>query len=124
MIGKWGWPLRVNNEDCLLCPRCGGEWTHIENVHISARAEDHAVTEIRVNAITATITAGPNAGAGPTGTRVGQGRRQRISLLGYCETCGSNWALVFTQHKGVTFVEAQPHLTDEQIASLTEGLQL
>lgn len=35
----------------------------------------------------------------------GHDGRQRIALSGSCEQCGQAFSLVFTQHKGDTFVE-------------------
>jgi hypothetical protein len=38
---------------------------------------------------------------------VGVGRRHRIAVTGICERAGHRrFAVVFTQHKGVTYVEA------------------
>jgi hypothetical protein len=37
---------------------------------------------------------------------VGVGRRHRIAVTGICEQAGHRFAVVFTQHKGVTYVEA------------------
>ncbi len=97
-------PLRTDDESALLCPGCGDGFTHVDAVHISARHEDGVFREIRVNAISGEVrTELPSPG--PTGARVGAGRRHRITLLGYCELCGAGLAFVFTQHKGETFVE-------------------
>ncbi|MER5625706.1 hypothetical protein ABT061_32175 [Streptosporangium sp. NPDC002544] len=31
--------------------------------------------------------------------------RQRLALTGWCEICGGEYAIVFTQHKGATYME-------------------
>lgn len=83
-------------DEVLACPSCGGEYLHIDNVHISARKEDADFTEIRVDAITGDVET--NAGPGPGD----EGRRHRVSLIGWCEFCGDESAIVFRQHKGET----------------------
>ena len=99
--------VRTNSEQHLLCPRCGDEWTHVEDVHVSARVEDRQFNEITVNALTGAVrTQAPTVG--PKGAAVKEGRRHRIALKGFCETCGDHFALIFTQHKGVTIVEWEP----------------
>lgn len=99
--------VRTNDDQELLCPLCGDSWTHVEGVHVSARGEDGPINEITVDAINGAVRTNLTT-AGPMGAAVGEGRRQRISLTGTCETCGGQFALVFTQHKGVTYVEWQP----------------
>lgn len=99
--------FKVGTEDTgdpiLLCPFCGEHFTRLEAVHVSARHEDGDFTEISVN---------PQSGEvsypiipGPIGRMVATGRRHRISLIGYCECCGGRFAIVLTQHKGVTYAE-------------------
>jgi len=83
-------------EACACCPLCHSELTHFDQVHVSARKEDAEFIEIRVNAMTADVEM--NAGPGP-GI---EGRRYRISLMGWCEYCGHEFALVFRQVKGNT----------------------
>jgi len=87
-------------ETFACCPLCNSELTHFDQVHISARKEDAEFTEIRVNAITADVEM--NAGPGPG---IDWGRRYRISLIGWCEYCGHEFAIVFRQVKGNTPVE-------------------
>ena len=103
------WQLRLTDAawPILCCPACASEVTHVDRVYISARYEDAIPTdEIRVHARSGRIqtrctTPAPVAPSG-------EGRRHRISLIGWCELCGSDWALVFTQHKGATLVELTP----------------
>lgn len=92
------------NDGLLMCPHCDGTDTHVEQVFVSARREDALPNEITVNAVSGQVrTHEPQPG--PKGSGVGIGRRQRVALGGSCEKCGGRFALVFTQHKGVTLVE-------------------
>lgn len=92
----------------MICPKCGHPQVHIEGAHVSARPiEDGPITEIRATndggvQVSLPGQEGPSW-AGPVGT-FGEGRRQRVSLLGECEA-GCRFAVVFTQHKGDTVVE-------------------
>lgn len=97
-------PIQIRTSDnSLLCPKCGFEYTHVDLVHIGAREEDQPVNNITVDAVTGqTIT--QNQTPAPVGPDAGDGRRHRIALVGQCEN-GCDFALVFTQHKGSTFVE-------------------
>jgi hypothetical protein len=99
-----GSAIRTDENGSLLCPVCGTEWTHSEIVYVSARREDGSFNEISVNAVSGQVTTHGDQAA-PAGPAVGQGRRQRIAVTGYCETGRHNFAIVFTQHKGVTCAE-------------------
>lgn len=92
----------VENELC--CPLCGDVYVHIDGVQVAAGpdAEDGPV-EIGLSADGDVLDETGNV---PAGTAVGVGRRHRIALLGWCEICDGRFALVFTQHKGVTFAES------------------
>lgn len=88
----------------LACPLCGDtDGTHVDTVYVSARQEDHNPQEIHVHAVTGQIT--HESVSAPTGPAVGEGRRHRIALTGWCEMCGREYAIIFTQHKGQTYVE-------------------
>ena len=94
----------TSNENELCCPLCGDTNTHIDEVAIAARplGEDGPIAEIGIDARGAVTH---RSGAVPIG-QVGAGRRHRIALIGWCESCGDRFALVFTQHKGVTLTES------------------
>lgn len=100
-------PLRLTDEyysdGSLACPVCGFGCTHIDRVAVAARKEDDQATPITVDAITGYVTKG-GMNTVPAGAMVGEGRRHRIALLGACES-GHQFAIVFTQHKGATYVE-------------------
>jgi hypothetical protein len=98
-------PLHFSDEfdDSLACPICGFGYVHINQVMVAARREDERPTSILVDAVTGYVARGSHT-AVPAGPTVGEGRRHRIALLGSCEE-GHEFAIVFTQHKGNTFVE-------------------
>ena len=99
-------PAWNSSAGLLTCPSCGDTYgVHVEQVRVSARVEDGVFDEIIVDARSGQVST-HNPEEGPRGHAVGVGRRHRISLMGYCELCpGSCFSLVFTQHKGETFVE-------------------
>lgn len=90
----------------LLCPMCGFEFTHVEQVFIAARDNDQEPNEIAVHAKSGEIEQYRSVPA-PVGPLVRVGRRHRIVLAGSCEE-GHGFAIVFTQHKGHTYVECVP----------------
>jgi hypothetical protein len=95
----------TDNDNQLCCPMCGDVYVHVDQARIAARpdGEDGREAPIAVTARGRVLIEGAPVPAGPT---VMTGRRHRIALLGWCENCSANFALVFTQHKGVTFVES------------------
>jgi hypothetical protein len=101
----------TSNDDELCCPLCGDTNTHLDEVAIAARpsGEDGPILAVGINSRGA-ITHRP--GIVPGSRRVGQGRRHRFALIGWCESCDGRFALLFTQHKGVTLTESidlMPH---------------
>lgn len=87
----------------LCCPLCGDVYVHVDEARVAARLrEDGDITHISV-----TKAGQIGSEVVPIGNRVGTGRRHRIALHGWCEMCGGKFAIVFTQHKGVTLVESQ-----------------
>jgi hypothetical protein len=101
----------------MRCPACNDIATHIDFALIAARTEDREFNEIAVNAISGQIQT-HRAVPAPMGSKVKEGRRQRIALPGWCEVCGADFAIVFTQHKGVTFVEVVAEVPDEFRANI------
>ena len=97
--------INIDDGGALLCPLCRFDYTHVDTVQVSARAEDDSPNEIIVHAITGKLETHCSDPA-PVGEMVKEGRRQRISIRGWCEGCGGTFAIVFTQHKGATLVEA------------------
>lgn len=95
----------ASRDDELCCPLCGDTNTHVDRVGMAARTtgEDGEITEIGFNA-RGVVT--DDTGNIPLSRQVGVGRRHRIALFGWCESCDGEFALLFTQHKGVTLVES------------------
>jgi hypothetical protein len=95
----------TSSDDELCCPLCGDINTHVDRAMVAGRpqGEDGPITEIafRADGIVADAT-----GEIPESHHVGVGRRHRIALIGWCESCSGEFALLFTQHKGVTLVES------------------
>jgi hypothetical protein len=98
-------PLQYSEDfdESLACPVCGFGYTHIDSVSVAARREDAAPTHISVDALSGYVRKDDGMDV-PVGPMVGEGRRHRVVLLGSCEN-GCRFAVVFTQHKGATFVE-------------------
>ncbi len=107
-------PIQLDGNGLLLCPACKADTTHTEIVRVAARQEDTDFNEITVNALTGqVVTHGPQPA--PAGPALREGRRQRIAVTGYCDEGAHSFALVFTQHKGGTYVEMVtpiPHEVD------------
>lgn len=96
----------TTNDGELCCPLCGDSNTHVDRVAAAARpaGEDGRIVEFTVDH--RGYLGVDTEGATPRSTQVGEGRRHRFALLGWCECCAGRFALVFTQHKGVTLVES------------------
>lgn len=95
----------ASRDDELCCPLCGDTNTHVDRVGMAAwvTGEDGQITEI---GFTACGVVTDDTGRIPPSRHVGVGRRHRIALFGWCESCDGEFALLFTQHKGVTLVES------------------
>lgn len=101
---KPAYPLRIvipcgewDEEDSIfLCPVCGTEWTHLDNVQLLAASGRsmamHAAGEDETSGVVATSS-----------SQKAQGRRHEIVILGSCEN-NHRFCLHFRQHKGNTFV--------------------
>ncbi|MBM7790275.1 hypothetical protein [Tenggerimyces flavus] len=89
-------PVRSEEDGELHCTACDlWNGTHVDEVRIAARAEDRDFNETKVDAITGRVTT-HNDAPSPVGPLIGQGRRQRIMLLGWCElySRGYEWVYV------------------------------
>lgn len=92
--------LGINAENLLLCPGCGGEYLHVDDVYVAGRPrEDGPFVPVHVDASGRVNTSDPTI---PGGT---PGRRHTITLAADCELCGGHFAWQFQQHKGRTIVE-------------------
>ena len=112
-------PLTVA-DDVLACPNCGESGgVHIDEVSMVGRpwGEDGPTSYAEMHANgNVYSTEGParsgteidllmKSGSAPAG-KLGNGRRHRTVLEVRCEQCDVVTAIVFTQHKGQTLVEA------------------
>lgn len=89
----------------LHCPICGEAYgLHIEVASVAGRREDGPISPALVDEECVVTYDVPV----PEGEDVGEGRRHRIALEGWCEFGDHPFAIVFTQHKGETFVEVVP----------------
>jgi hypothetical protein len=87
----------------LSCPTCGETATvHVDTAMVAARpaGEDGPITLHQIDSRGEVTT--PDSV--PVGEPVGEGRRHRITLGGWCER-GHKFAIVYSQHKGMTYVE-------------------
>ena len=89
----------------LVCPQCGGTYTHVTAVTVLARAEDQDATEVWVRTGTRDEIRVGSIPAEDIPTR-----RHSVTLSTYCEGCGQITNLAFQQHKGQTLVTHQPVL--------------
>ncbi len=95
----------TNNEKELCCPLCGDNFVHIDQMRMAGRPDGEDGDLVGVG-VTHRGNVHIETGNVPFGPTVGEGRRHRIALIGWCENCGGHFALVFTQRKGVTLVES------------------
>ena len=87
----------VNNDDVLICPKCGGEYLHQESVVSSFRdCEDHdgLITIAKTKKSVSLRTESKNL----------PGRRDCAQISFKCENCESHICLCFLQNKGQTDV--------------------
>lgn len=101
----------------MCCPLCGDTNTHMGKVSMATRpsGEDGAIMEISILGDGDVVRGGRGI---PPSRHVGEGRRQRIALHGWCESCDGAFVWLFTQHKGVTLVESvalgEHHIVDRE----------
>lgn len=87
----------------LICPLCGSEWTHVDDVFVAGRPrEDGPLVPVHVDS-SGQVREGSDV-ISPVGD---EGRRHSIALVGYCETCTGQFAIEFRQHKGQTHVSVK-----------------
>lgn len=86
--------------NCLLCPRCGGDYLHQNRIEIFNRAEDatdglHVVVDgLTLKADTFDFTQNPSS------------RRYGMTIYFLCETCPNTvMKMDIAQHKGNTYIE-------------------
>jgi hypothetical protein len=104
---RWHWNegnfgmLNIDENARLLCPACGFNCTHVDEVYVAGRPrEDGDVFPVHV-------TAGGlvSQGLGVDLPSEDIGRRHVITLTGWCEGCSKSFAIEFKQHKGETYLK-------------------
>lgn len=97
----WNTEIR---EGVLSCPVCHDEnGTHVDRVHVLVSHDDGDQADY--------LSVGPDGMVTLEGREThpdafgNVGRRHEFALVGWCELCGGNWALIFRQHKGQTLVK-------------------
>jgi len=89
----------------LFCPLCGFDHTHLERVEIATRPDGE---DGRVAACAVDVGGHVELDADVAQGRVGEGRRDRAALRFWCEGCDGHFAVVYSQHKGQTFLDDVP----------------
>lgn len=87
-------------ETILLCPGCGGEYLHHEEVDVFNRAEDSLTgqhTHIPSTS-TGSVTVRSNLDGNPSV------RRHGLRIEVWCELCHGRFSLCLAQHKGITYL--------------------
>jgi len=94
----------------LLCPACGGAWTHVDTVVFTNAAEQ----VLTVSCCGKDNYAHMHTGNGePPVSVVKSPRRHSISILVSCENCSVASEYSLTQHKGQTFCDVNTHHVHE-----------
>ncbi|WP_191897983.1 hypothetical protein [Planomonospora parontospora] len=97
------------DNDVMACPLCGDpDGTHVDHVYVAARQEDQEFTYLSINATTGEMDKVLDRKEIPPVGKLGEARRHRIALMGWCEMCGEEFSIIFTQQKGQTLVETVP----------------
>lgn len=83
-----------------LCPKCGGDATHVDEVAIENAAG--SIVSVRADG----EDGGCRIDTSVKSRRESpyEGRRHTISVFMSCELCGATSAISFHQHKGTTYV--------------------
>jgi hypothetical protein len=81
----------------VLCPSCGGSWTHQRRVEAFFRQEDAATgTHTRVDRSQTTTDSCLHGNPSR--------RRDGVRIWIECENCDARFDLTIVQHKGQTFI--------------------
>lgn len=82
----------------LLCPRCGSNYLHHNQVDVFERDED-AVTGLHVQVADGRVSTDTALRDNPSS------RRHGVAISFWCEGCNAKVVLKIAQHKGVTLVD-------------------
>jgi 4-hydroxy-3-methylbut-2-en-1-yl diphosphate synthase IspG/GcpE len=92
--------LVIDGDSVLLCPNCGGNYTHLDSIAV----HDAAGNRASINAIGEATRAQLGVAVWKDPDAPYYGDRHTVSLLIECEFCGQTTQVDLTQHKGVTQV--------------------
>jgi hypothetical protein len=96
----------------LLCPRCGDDYVHVDDVFVAGRPrEDGPVFPVHVNS-DGNVREGQQVSL-----PVSADRRHSIGVQGWCEKCSGRFVIEFRQHKGQTLVD----VLEERWVSVAHG---
>jgi hypothetical protein len=102
----------VDPDGLLVCPLCGSNWTHVDDVFIAGRPREAGpIVPIHVDA------EGRVRNGSQVALPITPDRRHSIGLQGYCETCSGRFVIEFEQHKGQTRVD----VLEQRWVSRTHG---
>lgn len=82
----------------LLCPVCGGSWTHVDAVEVHSASGAGVTVRASGEDESATVSTVPTAPAPDWPNH----RRHAFTLVGRCED-GCTFRIALLQHKGQTF---------------------
>jgi hypothetical protein len=95
--------MNADTDGLVICPRCGGDYTHHGAVTIYHRLEGEdgprvLITKIADEQIATSVAAEPRSGCPSS-------RRDGLAIVFQCENCGQHFELTLAQHKGQTLVD-------------------
>jgi len=94
-------PVRLQDDEVLCCPACGGVCLHHDGLDWYERAMEDAARGLRV-CLRGTVTVDANADQAQSPSL----RRHGFVVGFWCETCGPlDAVLALVQHKGQTFLD-------------------
>lgn len=88
------------DEQVLLCPKCGGDYLHHDQVKTFCREEDEETVVFNIDFKPPKVTKEiGNLSKNPSS------RRDAVAIHFYCELCSYLGELTIAQHKGRTFLQ-------------------
>ena len=90
----------TDGDDYLVCPKCGYQDTHIDDVQVHAASGEGVTVSATGEDDGSNLYIRPVASA----PKWGNHRRHAITLIGTCEA-GCSFSYQFVQHKGSTYIE-------------------
>lgn len=94
-------PANGNTESLFLCPHCGSNYTHQEEVRTYFRDKEDSPTGIAAVVDSSACRVLGSQSGNPSG------RRDGLVIVITCEQCPALTHLQIYQHKGQTFINTQ-----------------